>query len=351
MQDSMSTTGRGSRKRAKSKGLLTVIGNINWDVSIFEDSFAGLGDEVPIKNVEEFSGGKGANVAVAAARLLGRGRTAFIGALGTDEIAGRQLRELRKEGIVTEGVVIIDGSRSGRAYILVNREGRKSIHTHFGANALIRPSHLEMAGPARAISRTSLLVVMDTPTEVALTATREAKRSGARIIYSPGVRTREGVKALAGVLDDADVLVLDRAELIRLSRKTDEAQASKLLQRARPSMTVVATSGKGGCLVVSEGRTTRLEGVDLSLLEMKAVNSTGSGDAFLGVLAGYLSEGSEVIEAAKWANLAGALKATRYETRGSPTMSELQAAMRKLENATGRQRSSENKSATITPHC
>jgi len=338
----MSTKGSGSRNKPKSKGLLTVIGNINWDVSIFEDSFAGLGDEVPIKDVEEFSGGKGANVAVAAARVLGRGRTAFIGALGTDEIAARQLRELRKEGIATDGVVIIEGAVSGRAYILVNREGRKSIHSHFGANALIRPSHLEMAGPARALSRTSLLVVMDTPTDVALTATRRARHSGARVIYSPGVRTREGHEALAGILDNADVLVLDRTELIRLSRETNEIQASRHLQRARLGMTVVATSGKGGCLVVSEDRTARLEGVNLPLLKMKAVNSTGSGDAFLGVFASYLSEGSDVFEAAKWANLAGALKATRYETRGSPTKSELQAAMMKLGTITARKTSQQN---------
>jgi ribokinase len=67
---------------------------------------------------------------------------------------------------------------------------------------------------------------------------------------------------------------------------------------------------------------------------MKAVNSTGSGDAFLGALASYLAEGSNIIEAAKWANLAGALKATRYETRGSPTKSELLVAMERLKTIT-----------------
>jgi ribokinase len=321
----------GSSDRRKDRGLLTVIGNINWDVSIFEDSFARLGEEVSVKKVEESSGGKGANVAVAAARLLGRGRTAFIGALGADEIASRQVGELKKEGIATYGVVTVQGSWSGRAYIVVNREGRKSIHTHFGANALMRPSHLEMAGPAKALLRTSMLVVMDTPTDVALAAMKKVRRRGARVIYSPGVRTREGREALTAALEMSDVLVLDRAELTRLSRKTDEVQASEFLQRARLGMTVVATSGKGGCLVASEDFTKHLEGVNLSVLKMKAVNSTGSGDAFLGALASYLDEGSNIIEAAKWANLAGAIKATRYETRGSPTKSELLATMRRLE--------------------
>ncbi len=323
-----------TRVGKNAQGLLSVVGNINWDVSIFEDSLAGLGEEVPVRDVMEFSGGKGANVAVAAARLLGRGRVAFIGALGEDDIAARQIRELEEEGIVTEGVIMIKGVRSGRAYVLVNREGKKSIHTHLGANALMRPSHLAMPGPSEVLSKTSMLILMDTPTDVATTAAKTAKRSGGRLVYSPGIRTREGLGALAGILDAADVLVLDKAELRRLSGETNVMKAAKLLQKSKPAMIVVATSGKGGCLVVSRGRAVVFEGVDLALLGMKAVNSTGSGDSFLGVLAGYLAEGSMVAEAVKWANLAGALKAAKYETRGSPTKARLLAAMKRLEAAT-----------------
>lgn len=316
--------------RRRSKGLLTVIGAINWDVSIFEDSFAGLGEEVPVREVEEFSGGKGANVAVAAARMLGRSKAAFIGALGTDEVAKRQLRELKREGVVTGGVVTIDGARSGRAYVMVNREGKKSIHTHFGANALLRPSHLDAPGPSEILSRTATLVLMDTPTQVALAAVRKTKSHGARVIYSPGVRVREGREALAGVIADVDYLVLDKAELVRFSGETDVVPATELLQRSSPGLTVVATHGKGGCVVVSGHHTTNLGGVKLSLLGMKAVNSTGSGDSFLGVLASFLGWGYSTVEAARWANLAGALKATRYETRGSPTKATLQATMKRL---------------------
>ena len=318
-----------------SSGLLTVLGAINWDVSIFEDSFAGLGEEVPVRSVEEFSGGKGANVAVAAARLLGRAKAAFIGALGTDAIAKVQLHELRKEGVLTEGVVTVEGSRSGMAYIVVNREGKKSIHTHFGSNSMIRPQDLERAGPAGVLARTSMLVVMDTPTDVALSAVRKARTSRANVIYSPGVRVREGRDALKEIAESCDFLVLDKAELARLSGKTDAVQATRFLQGASPRMTVVATSGKGGCIVVDRERMTRIPGVDLSTLGMKAVNSTGSGDSFLGVLASFLAGGTGPVEAARWANLAGALKATRYETRGSPTKTELLSTMQTLESLKG----------------
>ncbi len=314
-----------------SAGLLTVLGAINWDVSIFEDSFAGLGEEVPVRNVEEYSGGKGANVAVAAARLLGRGKAAFIGALGTDAIAKVQLRELKKEGVVTDGVVTVKGSRSGMAYIVVNREGKKSIHTHFGANSMIRPQDLEASGPGGVLSTTSTLVVMDTPTDVALAAVKKARLSRARVIYSPGVRVREGRESLKEIAGSCDFLVLDKAELARLSGKTDAVQATRFLQGSSPQMTVVATSGKGGCIVVDRKGMTGIPGVDLSMLSMKAVNSTGSGDSFLGVLASFLASGTTPVEAARWANLAGAMKATRYETRGSPTRAGLISAMRRLE--------------------
>ena len=326
----------GTRTHLKgARGLLTVIGAINWDVSIFEDSFARLGEEVPVREVEEYSGGKGANVAVAAARVLGPGKAAFVGALGDDEVAKVQLRQLKQEGVVTDGVVRVEGSRSGRAYVIVNKEGKKSIHTHFGANALIRPEHLSGSGPASVLSRASMLVVMDPPRAVALAAVETARESGALVSYSPGVRVREGRVSLSDIIDQVDFLVLDRSELVRLSGTRDAARAIEFMNKARPAMTVVATSGKGGCVVAGKGKTTRLAGVDLSSLGMKAVNSTGSGDAFLGVLASYLCSGMGAAESAKWANLAGALKATRYETRGSPILATLRETMERLEGLAG----------------
>ena len=324
----VTSTGRTGRPT----GLVTVIGAINWDVSIFEDSFGGLGEEVPIRDVVEYSGGKGANVAVAAARMLGPGKVAFIGALGDDEVARTQMRLLKKEGVLTEGVVKIEGARSGRAYILVNREGRKSIHTHFGSNSLLRPIQLDGKGPSSILSRTSLLVVMDTPTDVAMSAVGKVGRR-ARVIYSPGVRVREHRDSLEGIIESADILVLDKSEAVRLSGERDTLRASETLRRASPEMSVVATSGKGGCVVATKDGTYRIGGVDLSSLEMRAVNSTGSGDSFLGVLASYLNMGSTVVEAARWANLAGALKATRYETRGSPTRAKLEEVMTRLAKA------------------
>ena len=320
----------GARTRLDG-GLLTVIGAINWDISVFEERFARPGEEVPVRQVEEFSGGKGANVAVAAARILGRGRVAFVGALGDDELASRQLSTLREEGVLTDAAVQVKGAGSGRAYIIVDSNGRKSIHTHFGANERISPRDLSSERVSRIIRRSRMMIVMDPPTKVARAIAGTSKKSGARVVYSPGVRTREGLRSIESVVSLSDYVALDSHEVKNLYPARDEQSAAERFERAHPKLTLVTTLGPRGCIVAKNGVTSTIEGVDLSSLGKRAVNTTGSGDAFLGVFASYLLMGRSPLDAANFANIAGALKATRFETRGSPTRSELELTRSKLE--------------------
>ena len=312
-------------------GLLTVVGAINWDVSIFEDRFARPGEEVPVRRVEEYSGGKGANVAVASARILGPRRVALIAALGDDEISAMQVNALRAEGVSTDGVVVLKGRRSGRAYIVVDWEGRKTIHTHFGANEELQTGHLSRRRVSGVLAKSSMVVIMDSPIGVAIGVLGHVASKGTQVIYSPGVRTREGLRRLDRVIRGSQVLVLDSNELRNLCRTGDVDVALGRLRTRFPDVTVVATLGQRGCVVTSGRSTDRVEGVSLSKLGLRAVNSTGSGDAFLGAYASYVLMGQTRLEAVSLANLAGALKATKYETRGSPTRKELESRMRELE--------------------
>jgi ribokinase len=312
-------------------GLLTVVGAINWDVSIFEERFARPGEEVPVRRVEEYSGGKGANVAVASARILGPRRVALIAALGDDEISATQVNSLRAEGVATDGVAVLKGRRSGRAYIVVDGEGRKTIHTHFGSNEELQPSHLSGRGASGVLAGSSMVVIMDCPTAVATGLVRLGVPQGLKLVYSPGVRTREGLRKLDHVIRGSQVLVVDSNELRNLCRTGDVEVALEKLRTRYPEVTVVATLGQRGCVITKGKATTRVEGVNLSKLGLRAVNSTGSGDAFLGAYASYVLMGRSQPEAVSWANLAGALKATKYETRGSPTRRELESKMRDLE--------------------
>jgi ribokinase len=318
------------RRGVVSDGRLAVVGAINWDISIFEQRFARPGEEVPVRQVEEYSGGKGANVAVAAARILGHGRVSLVGALGDDEVSGTQVVLLRAEGVDTSGVAILKGRRSGRAYILVDELGRKTIHTHFGANDELGPGHLSGRGARGALSGNRIVVVM----AVAAMAAKMAVRDGAKVLYSPGVRAAGGLRSISEVAMMADSMILDSNELRNLCRTGDVQDSLKLLRRRFPDLTVVATLGQAGCVVAKGGVTSRVEGVTLARLGLRAVNSTGSGDAFLGVYASYVLMGSAPTEAVAWANLAGALKATRFETRGSPTRRELEQSMSRLHGPT-----------------
>ena len=336
--------------RSGVDGLLTVIGAINWDISVFEDRFARPGEEVPVRHVEEFSGGKGANVAVAAARILGPRRVALIGALGDDEVSAMQVASLRDEGVITGAIAVLKGRRSGRAYIIVDGGGRKTIHTHFGSNDLLQPTHITRAEAKDILARSRLAIIMDAPLATALVATQHAKEAGSRVIYSPGVRAREGLKGIERIIRQADTLVLDRNELTNLSRIDDIGSSIKLLTDAFPDLMLVTTLGRDGCIIVDGGAPIRFDGVSLGAIGMRAVNSTGSGDAFLGAFATYTLLGKTPSRAAAYANLAGALKATRIETRGSPKRKELERQMRLLENLRRSPRGSQANRASSHSH-
>ncbi len=330
----------------EARSMLVVLGAINWDTTIFVRKFAEPGEEVPVKSVEESPGGKGANAAVAAARILGPNKVAIIGALGDDATSVILRRSLRAEGVTNNGIAIVRGTPSGRAHIVVDGHGGKIIHTLFGANEKLRPDHLQSLGTKMALSSAGTVLLMDVPVPVALAAARKAKEVGASILYSPGVRSALGVKALEEVLGLAEVLVIDRSELSNLSGPRDPVGAASDLQLMFPGMAVVATLGPLGCVVVLHGNRSVLPGVDLADLGLKAVNSTGSGDAFLGAFTSYRMLGRPYLEAAQMGNLAGALKATKTETRGSPTRVELERTMEALRRVKRRRQGLRSKRAS-----
>lgn len=307
---------------------LVVLGAINWDTTVFERRFALPGEEVPAVGLEEGPGGKGANAAVAAARILGRGSVAFLGALGRDTVAPPLLESLAREGVLTEGVVEVPGVSSGRAFIVVDGSGQKTIHTHFGANDAYSPEHVGRREAAALLSGAEVVVLMDVPLATARAA--RALAPAARVIYSPGVRVSGDAGDLRRIAGGAQELVLDRSELAKLTSTTDPDDGVRTLKSRFPGATIVATLGPEGCLVCAREKISVVEPVDLADLNLSAVNSTGSGDAFLGAYASYTMMGLPPDEAARWGNLAGALKAASPETRGSPSREALEEKMDRL---------------------
>ncbi len=317
---------------------------MNWDTTLFEGSFAAPGEEVPVSRVEECPGGKGANASVAASRLLGPGKVAFIGAVGDDDLGASLGAGLRSEGVLTDGLVAVRG-RSGRAFIVVDRSGSKQIHTLFAANDSFSPRHLALPGPRRALSACEAVVVMDAPQPAALEAARMAKRAGARIFYSPGTRIGGEAPVPLETMKLADQLVLDRGELARLTSERVPRDGLRGLMRLHPHLVLVATLGSSGCLVARDRTIRAVAPFELGALGLRAVNTTGSGDAFLAAYACYSLSGLAPEEAASWGNLAGALKAASSETRGSPTRQALESAMGRFPAVRGTRPGSPSKRA------
>ena len=303
---------------------IAVLGAINWDINLFVERFPEVGEEVPVYRITRVPGGKAANVAVAAARVLGPNRAALIGCLGKDDIAEVQVSILQDEGVVTSGIKMLEGEESGQAYILIDRYGRNMINTFFGANLRLSPSDLHNPEIESLLEEAQIITVIDPPVETIREAASFGKWLGKTVIWDAGVRSTLGIKTLREVLAEVDYVVLNRVEVKNLTGVENPATARKRLSEVNSEIRLIAKLGEKGCVMVGPKETIKVRGVNLSRLGMKVVNTVGCGDAFLGVFAASRAEGFNDKEALERANLAGAIKATRHETRGSPTRMELE---------------------------
>jgi ribokinase len=143
-----------------------VTGVINWDKTIFVRKFPKEGEEVRVERIVDVPGGKGANVAVASSRILGKDKVALFGALGSDFIADRQLEILRNEGILTNLIQFTKEVPSGQAYIVVDSDGRNTVMTFRQANDILSDK-TESKNVLRYIAESSVVTVVEPPIAVA----------------------------------------------------------------------------------------------------------------------------------------------------------------------------------------
>ncbi|MEM2145746.1 MAG: carbohydrate kinase family protein [Candidatus Jordarchaeaceae archaeon] len=310
------------------------IGAINYDINLFLERFPKTGEEVPVKTITRIPGGKGANVAVAAARVLNAGEVAFIGGLGDDEIAERQKEVLKSEGINISGIITVKGVESGQAYIVIDSKGENVIHTFFGANHQIFPNEIEEESRLRLIREAKVLAVVDPPLPVVKKIMELGKKYRAVNIWDPGIHCTKGYASLSDILKLVDILLVNAVEVENLTGVSEPDEVKKRLNPINKNLTVIKKMGAEGCQLIEPGDkpSISVKGVPLQKYGFKVLNTVGCGDAFHGVLAASLAQEYSLIEALQRANLAGAFKATRSETRGSPTKEELEKFSKKIEN-------------------
>jgi ribokinase len=304
---------------------LITCGAINWDINLFMPRLPRAGEEVPVKEIQRVSGGTAANVAVASARLLGKKRVAFIGALGKDEIADKQRNILWEEGVDDSGLLYVQGEESGQAYISIGGDGENEIHTYFGANLRLDGACLRDPERLKLIKGAKVCVIMDPPLETARCLAEMCKKHGVTVIWDPGVYAEGGLDALAPTLANTDYFILNHLEYENLLGTSSAHEVARVMHARAKDLKCIIKHGAQGCTLTQDsvGAMIHINAVPLDSLGMTVVNTVGCGDAFIGGFASSKVEGLDDTEALRWGNAAGSFKATRKETRGGPTRAQL----------------------------
>lgn len=295
-----------------------VAGSINQDFVLRLERRPEPGETVTDAELGLYGGGKGANQAVAAA-LLGS-RTAMLGRVGADGFGRELLASLREKGVDTRYVKAVEDVPTGTAFITVTPDGQNAIVVSPGANRRLTPNDVDEV--AAEISEAGVLVVqMEVPPETVYRAVQVAAHGGTRTVLNLAP-PRNLPPPVMRALDPLVVNELEAAFLLGSSFRGTEAAlgaASGLLRLGCRS--AVITLGAAGA-VVAEGGTV----AHFPAPQVRVVDTTAAGDAFVGALAGVLSSGRSVAEAAEYAVLAGAAAVSKNGAQDSlPTPESVEA--------------------------
>jgi len=266
-----------------------VVGSVNADVTLPVTALPAPGATVAAGEPTRGGGGKGANVAVAAARAGGRVR--LVAAVGDDPEGDAARAELADEGIEVSGVSVHPGHATGLAMICVDERGENFIVIAAGANDRLTPEAVT-AGLTRMRIGDVCVVNFEIPAAAVLAAASAAHDKGARLLLNPSP-----VGPIDALLGARPMLVLNAGELEQLGAP---AGAPGLLTRGCSA--VVVTLGAGGAHV-----TTPDGSEAVAAFTADPVDTTGAGDAFTGALAAALADGAALGTAATRGSAAGAL--------------------------------------------
>jgi len=291
---------------------ILVVGSLNMDLVVRAPRFPAPGETISGEDLAIIPGGKGANQAVAAARL--GAAVSMLGRVGSDVFGQSLLDNLTKNKVNTSRVRR-DTAATGTATIIVDAHGQNSIVLSPGANGKVSPDDVADLPDAKI-----LILQFEIPSETVLRAAQQAREKEMRVIVNPAPARKVGPELLKLV----DILIPNESELSLLTGTpvTDSASAEAAAWRmiAQGVGMVIVTRGEHGSLTVTQN-----DIYHVPAFQVEVIDTTAAGDAFIGGLAVALAEDKPIREALTNANACGALAVTRFGAQPSlPTRDEVQ---------------------------
>lgn len=324
---------------------ITVVGSSNTDMIIRLPQLPRPGETLLGGSFSTAGGGKGANQAMAAARL--GAPTRLLACVGEDSFGAQALAALADAGVDVSHCIRDAHTPSGIAQILVAENGENCIAVAPGANAQLRPAHVRAAQGALFEQASLLMLQLETPLETVVAAAAAARAAGVRVLLNPAPAQELPEELCRQV----DILTPNESEagLLTGTAVNDTASAAEAAARlhALGIGTVLITRGSAGvylstCGLSTCGRSTHelssqepgapVQGVEFSAFSVPAVDTTGAGDVFNAAFAVALLEGRSPHEAVPFAQAAAALSVQRAGAQSSiPTRAEVEHFLRTLD--------------------
>jgi len=291
---------------------ILVIGSLNADLVVRSPRFPAPGETISGDDLLIIPGGKGANQAVAAARL--GAQSAMVGRVGSDSFGPFLVNNLNSNQVNTAHVKVND-SATGTAIIVVDTNGQNSIVLSPGANGKVALEDVDSAPGAKA-----LLLQFEIPMETVLHAAKRYKSQGATVILNPAPAR----PIPDGLLNHVDILVPNESELALLTgmpvtdAATAELAAREILKRGVEI--VIVTLGSKGALIVNHALTKQV-----NTFNVDVVDTTAAGDAFIGGFASAMLNGTSLEDSVQYGCACGALATTKFGAQPSlPTRDEVE---------------------------
>lgn len=294
--------------------MILTVGSLNVDHAIGVPHIPRPGETVAASGVTVSPGGKGGNVAVAAAKL--GGKVNMLGCVGRDAGGELLLSSLAAAGVETARVLQTGDADTSAAYICVSADGENAIAVDGTANRLVTPQYVQDNADAFAAADFCIMQ-LEIPRQTVLAALRLCRQHGVRAVLNPSPLDQFGADLLCGV----DILVANAAEAeVILGKAPKDVAVQDFMAAHGISIFVITRGGAGSRLYLRDAPAT-----DISANRVVAVDTTGAGDTYLGAFVAALDRGDDPRQAAEFAARAAGIAVTRRGAQAAmPTLEELQ---------------------------